>query len=418
MTTLFLTAVILLSSVEVRVTTLGGEQAQGELAEINANRLKILTGDSDLTVPLSDVVTVVIEGPHEQPSVPSAWLRLMDGSRLALARFTMKSADIQAVFAVPGQVRLDRRAVRAVRWLDEESARLDRDFQARTLQRWEELCAAAVTADRVVIRRAPPDQQGAVTLRALNGVIHAVDEHSINFEFRGKRLDVTRRNKVNGLIFYQPAFDVDSTELCQVVDLAGSVLRVRALSSATGQEPLRVETVSGATVELPWSAIRQIDFSKGKIVYLSDLEPESVEWTPLIGAGHIEHLLARLYTPRRDQGFNAQPLHLEINGKQRTFAKGLALHSRTEIAYRLNGDFRRFQALAGLNPQLGSRGHVQLTIFGDDAQIFESEVRGGTEPLTLDVDITGVRRLRILVDYGDNLDVADHLFLCDGKVTK
>ena len=417
MNTVFLIAVISLPTVDIHITTLTGEPLHGKLAEINSDQVRIETDDGGLAVPLTDVVAVSLEQSQVPPPVPYAWLHLTDGSRLALAELTIQDKQVRAGLAVNSQASFDRQSVHTVRW-PVSNAGANRDWPITTLQRWQELSKTEVTADRVVILRASPEQQTPMALRAIQGVIHGVNDQKIDFEFRGKRLDVTRPNKVGGLIFYQPPSVEQSSTFCQVIDRAGSTIQASALSSSENLESLQVKTVSQANVELPWSQIRRIDFSSGKILYLSDMDPESVEWTPLIGAGPTERLLSKLYTPRRDQGFNAQALNLKINGKDKTFRKGLALHSRTEIAYRFNGDFRRFQTVIGLDPRFGTQGHIQLIILGDDVPIFESEVRGGTEPLALDIDITGVRRFRILVDYGANLDVADHLFLCDCKVTK
>ena len=43
----------------------------------------------------------------------------------------------------------------------------------------------------------------------------------------------------------------------------------------------------------------------------------------------------------------------------------------------------------------------------------------GLEPARrIEVDLTGVRRLTILVDFGDFGDVGDHLDLCDARLVK
>ena len=43
----------------------------------------------------------------------------------------------------------------------------------------------------------------------------------------------------------------------------------------------------------------------------------------------------------------------------------------------------------------------------------------GSEPAKpLDLDVSGVRRLTILVDFGENLDTADHLDLAEARLVK
>jgi hypothetical protein len=63
-------------------------------------------------------------------------------------------------------------------------------------------------------------------------------------------------------------------------------------------------------------------------------------------------------------------------------------------------------------------GNVTLSVFGDDDLLAEHEIDGSDAPLPLDLDVTGVRRLRIVVDYGDNLDTGDWLNLCNARIVK
>ena len=43
---------------------------------------------------------------------------------------------------------------------------------------------------------------------------------------------------------------------------------------------------------------------------------------------------------------------------------------------------------------------------------------GNDAPLPIEVDIAGVKRLKIVVDYGQNLDTGDWLNLCDARIVK
>jgi hypothetical protein len=61
---------------------------------------------------------------------------------------------------------------------------------------------------------------------------------------------------------------------------------------------------------------------------------------------------------------------------------------------------------------------VRLVVTGDDRVLFDQIISATHPPLDLDVEITGVRRLRILADFGDDLDVADYLNLCEARLTK
>ena len=48
----------------------------------------------------------------------------------------------------------------------------------------------------------------------------------------------------------------------------------------------------------------------------------------------------------------------------------------------------------------------------------QGDVSGADSARQLELDIVGVRRLAILVDFGKDQDVADHFDLCEAQVIK
>ena len=61
---------------------------------------------------------------------------------------------------------------------------------------------------------------------------------------------------------------------------------------------------------------------------------------------------------------------------------------------------------------------MRLSIFGDDRPLLETEIAGDQPPQPIQLDIAGVKRLKIVVDYGQNLDTGDWLNLCDARIVK
>jgi hypothetical protein len=61
---------------------------------------------------------------------------------------------------------------------------------------------------------------------------------------------------------------------------------------------------------------------------------------------------------------------------------------------------------------------VELVVSADDQELFRQVIRGDQPPVMLDLDVQNANRLKILVDFGQGLDVADHLNLCNAKVIK
>jgi hypothetical protein len=137
-------------------------------------------------------------------------------------------------------------------------------------------------------------------------------------------------------------------------------------------------------------------------------------------------LAAEYGRPRRNQSAYGGPLTLRPedelaaspDDRPRVFHKGLALRSRTELVYRVPAGFRRFTTLAGIDPSATALGNVRLEIYGDERLLAEDDIAGLEPPRSIEIDISGVKRLKILVDYGRNLDTGDWLNLCDAKILK
>ena len=186
-------------------------------------------------------------------------------------------------------------------------------------------------------------------------------------------------------------------------------------------DAVEMELMCGARIRLPQTSIRSIDFAATRIVYLSSLEPYKLTVTPRLTVAPLYDLTRRLiYNPGINQNLSGGRLSLITNRQQRQreyFDHGLALHSRTELIYRLPDELSQLQGIAGLDPEIRQQGSVRLVIEGDDRVLLDQTLGANDAPLPINLDITGVARLRILVDYGDELDIADHLNLCEMRLT-
>jgi hypothetical protein len=193
--------------------------------------------------------------------------------------------------------------------------------------------------------------------------------------------------------------------------------------SLTGQT-LHVTTSSGAKLTWPLADIHFADFSAGKIAYLSDLAPASNRWTPLVGLSPDAEAAAKYGRVRLDQSAFGGPLTLLVDGTGRSargvksFSKGVAIRSRTELVYRLPSGFKQFVAIAGIEPATSSTGDVRFLIYADDRSLFDADIAGDQAPREIKLDIAGAKRLKIIVDFGQNLDTGDWLNLCEAMLIK
>ena len=116
------------------------------------------------------------------------------------------------------------------------------------------------------------------------------------------------------------------------------------------------------------------------------------------------------------QGWDGGPLRLG----NKIYSRGLCIHSKTLLKYRLGGEYRRFQAVTGIDHLVASNGYgdCRLVISGDGKKLLEADVKAKDSPRPLDLDVANVVNLEVLVDFGGNLDISDHLDLADAKLVK
>ena len=147
---------------------------------------------------------------------------------------------------------------------------------------------------------------------------------------------------------------------------------------------------------------------------MSDLEPVKEAWQPYLGAASVSDSTRRLFAIRRDQNFHGEPIRLD----EQEFRKGLAIHSRTEVSYRLPGEFGRLQAVIGIDASQKSHGNVRLEIRGDNRVLLDQTVAGNQPPQQVELDISEVGRLTILVDFGEGWDIGDQLLLGGARIIR
>ncbi len=394
---LILAGLITAAPPQLEVRPLNGPALQGALISLDTKQLKISTDSGEKSLSIKELATASINPPPAlMTEKPAVWVQLIGGSLVHGTNYVLKDKKITLTLLSGETLKLAPSAIRTVRF---------QAFEEGSREHFNRITQADASGDVIIIRRA------GQTLDELEGIVRGINEDTILFEFDGDKIPVDRE-KVFGIRYYQAAGKTLPAPVCQVLDTSGSRLMVQAASIQSDQ--LELQTVSGVTIKLPVSRLITLDFSSGNLVYLSDLAATQVEWMPYLGTRLTSGRLNKLYEPRQDRSFSGQRLKL---GNQ-TYPKGLAIHSRTSLIYRLTDAHKSFQAVAGIDPLMGDNGHVELVISGDNKELFREAISGKDKPVTINIDITGVRRLSILVDFGQQLDIADHLHLCNARITK
>ncbi|MGD9723351.1 MAG: NPCBM/NEW2 domain-containing protein [Pirellulales bacterium] len=169
---------------------------------------------------------------------------------------------------------------------------------------------------------------------------------------------------------------------------------------------LKIETPWNATWTIPHKSLAEIRTRNGKLVFLSDLDPVTVEETGYFG---------RVVSWARDTGFDGQPASLK--GKQP--AHVIAMHARSVLTYDLSGQFATFQATLGLDDSGVNRGRVACRVLVDGRELFaEPDLQGGTEPIKVNVTLEGAKQLTLEVDFGENADVGDRVLWAEPRLLR
>ncbi len=79
----------------------------------------------------------------------------------------------------------------------------------------------------------------------------------------------------------------------------------------------------------------------------------------------------------------------------------------------------RFQARVGIDDSTGRRGSVRFRVLVDGREKYVSPIlRGGEKPVPVEVDLTGAKRLELVVDYADRADVLDRADWLDARIVE
>jgi hypothetical protein len=374
-----------------------GTSVVGSLIELTPQRAVLETPQGKVELDLAKLLYLLPkDAPETAPPAasPTVWVELVDGSTLAAVQYAVE-ADRAKITLTDGEIlAAPVKAIGNVRLQPETP---------KTASEWSRILGLKAEGDVLVVRNGE-------SVDYHQGVLRDIADDAVKFEMDGDLLPI-KRAKIFGFAYRHAGSEEQSPPLGFILDRGGS--RWAVAKFALG-EKLAWTTPGGVKFERPLAEIKSLDFSLGKVQYLSDLKPESVIWTPFFGQSQVSPTLERFYAPRMDRNFDSNPLQL----KKTVYSKGLALHSRTEIVYRLPDACGRFKAVAGIDDAVAPKGNVRLSIRGDDRALFDAAISGREPPHQIDLDITGVRRLTILVDYGDTFGAGDHLILGNARIYK
>ncbi len=376
-----------------------GSKVSGAMAAWNDKQLVLETSSGRRELDLAKLASVAAHAPQTKPaSKPFVWVDLGDGSQLAAVEYTTEQSR--------GKIALASGETLEVAPAEVDAVRLQPESEATAIQ-WSQLRGKKLPGDLLVT-----GNQSGIDYH--QGATEGVSADKVRFTLDGKTLNV-KRSKVYGLIYYHaggaPAADSPFT----IVDATGS--RWTAAAIKLDGDKLAFTAAGGRSIVRPLNEIAEIDLSCGKIVYLSDLKPDAETFSPDPLTLPAKELSSQLQfsRARRDQNLESKPL--ATHGQE--YRKGMAMRSRSELAWTLPGKFARLQAVAGIDDWFRPLGDVHLRIAGDGKTLLDREISGSDkEAMPISLDMTGVRRIVLIVESEGNLGAGDHLVLGNLRLIK
>jgi hypothetical protein len=405
-------ALAIAAPADVTATRLDGTSVTGQLKSWTADEVVVATGGGEQTVPAAELLSLQFSAePLADAGHP--FVELVDGSVLPIAKLNLDKDEasfaLQPTTGPQVNTNLPIESVQAVRL---------QTLDAEALSQWHEIRDLELPSDLVVVVK-----RGGKSLDYLECTVGEITDDEIEFKLDGESMRVPRA-KVAGVIFFRNDGESDATPAGLVS--GGNGLRISANALRWQGESLHAKTMSGLEFDWPVAGISNVDLSAGKVLFLSDAKPATSDWQPLVGLPPSAKRAKKFGEPRFNESGYGGPLALAFPdasasptaGETKTFAKGIALRSRSEVIFRLPRGYSRFLAIAGIDPAAAANGNVMLAIYGDDRLLVESGISGSDAPLPIELEVADVKRLRIVVDYGQNLDTGDWLNLCNARLVK
>lgn len=254
------------------------------------------------------------------------------------------------------------------------------------------------TNDYLLIQREPGE------LVPVAGVFTALTGREIGFRFGGedRSIDVARVP----LIRIAPAGAEAEASAGVLIGIDGNRLGFRQITFETGQ--FRLAGTFAGDLAVPIERVRAIQFRSELVTWLSELEPIEVSQ-----AGTFDHV----FDWRRDRSSAGGPIRLQA----RRYNRGLGLHSQCTLVFPLGGEYATFVADAGIDDATRGKGDAVLVISADtqDEPLARHRLTGqDDQPIELRLDVTDANALTITVEFGEALDVADHVSLGGARLIR
>ena len=393
----FLLASTALAAEPVELQPLKGDKLKGDFVSLTEKEIVLQIDGKPVSTPLDKVLQLDFRPMANNKDLKYTAVELVDGSRLNCTDLAFKGKEVTLTLLSGQTVKVPFAALNSV---------MKEANDVHLTAAWKEMFAGKKRNFDAVVAKT-----SAGVLNQLEGTFYDASDDGKRIEFMSRGSDVKAKlilDNIFGMALLRLPDPNLPSLLCKLQDTQGSTLMVHRVVSKEGK--ISVATQCGAQAEYPLALLAQLDYSKGKLTYLSDIELSRVKVVENSPLGDGQHF-------RRDKNLDGEGL-IQIDGK--TYPKGLAMHAYCDLTFDLDGEYREFQAIVGIDQRVGqgSDGGTILRIEGDGKELKSLTLTRKDNAHPLILNIRDVHKLRIIVTSDDVLNLGRHLDLADAKVSK
>jgi hypothetical protein len=251
--------------------------------------------------------------------------------------------------------------------------------------------------------RLPPFKEGQVHIVKIDGTV-VTGEFSyitsllVGAKVNGKR-ERFRRNALAAIHFRPPAAPKSDELLVRTASGARILGSVEQLTNDT----LAIKTRSGK-IDISMKDLISIERVGSHVTPLSDLKPAKKKETAFLDMIHPPQMNKDLF------GFP-----LRVGGVQ--YAKGIAMHSRTELVFETKGA-ALFVGMVGLDTRYSRLGTASLTISLDGKAVKNLQLISREPFQFVHVPLGTCKTLGLILDYGGLGSTGDHALILNPRLVK
>jgi hypothetical protein len=377
---------------------LKGEKIKGDLLGLTDKEIVLQVDGKPVATPVEGTLQLDFRAPTS-PTGTYSQVELADGSVLRCSKVEFKGKNA-VLTLVSGQVATVPMTLLGTVMHEANDVKL--------VAAWKDLLGTTKRSFDVLVRK-----KDSGSLGYLEGTFYDASDDGKTIDFKPKDKDdktPVAVEKVHGIIFSRVPDPNMPGRLCEVLDTQGA--RLFAKSAALKDGKVTVETQCGAKVAFAPEALARLDYSKGKLTYLSEMALAQVKVVQVSQQGR---------TPEFRRNRNPDNTgDIRVAGQK--YDKGLVMHSRTEATFDLGGDYREFKAVLGIDDNVtqGSEEPVLVRVEGDGNELKTFEVTRKAGAISVNLNIKDVQKLRIIVDKSPEniLGLGSIVDLADAKVSK